>query len=160
MGGLPGVSGRTACARRPGKLYGCAVVPRHCVRQLHLPGSNLKRIEDPRALLMSAPLTRLLLRLRDHAPLPEAGPDAELLGGLEEEVRGLPEAYGLPVVLCGLEGLAQEEADQRLGWTAGSVRGRLERGRKRLHASLARRGLTLSAALAAVQVTRAETVSG
>src|SRR5262249_1476129 len=43
----------------------------------------------------------------------------------------------------------------RLGWTPGSVRGRLERGRKRLHARLARRGLTLSALLGAAEAGRA-----
>jgi RNA polymerase sigma factor (sigma-70 family) len=79
----------------------------------------------------------------------------ELLEALEGEVQSLPEAYRMPVILCCLEGLSQEEAAQRLGCTPGSVRGRLERGRRRLHARLARRGLTLPAALAAVQLARA-----
>jgi hypothetical protein len=47
----------------------------------------------------------------------------------------LPEPYRLAVVLVCLEGLSQEEAARRLGWTAGQVKGRLERGRKRLHAA-------------------------
>ena len=34
------------------------------------------------------------------------------------------------MVLCCLEGLSQEEAARQLGWTPGSVKGRLERGRK------------------------------
>jgi phosphate transport system substrate-binding protein len=79
----------------------------------------------------------------------------ELLAALNEEVSRLPEVYRLPVVLCALEGQSQEEAARRLGWTSGSVKGRLERGRKRLHARLARRGLTLSAALGATEVVRA-----
>jgi RNA polymerase sigma factor (sigma-70 family) len=78
----------------------------------------------------------------------------ELLAALEEEVQRLPEAYRLPVVLCCLEGLSQEEAARRLRSTAGSVRARLERGRKRLHARLAKRGLTLAAVLGAVEVSR------
>ena len=78
----------------------------------------------------------------------------ELLEALEAEVHDLPEAYRLPLVLCCLEGLSQEEAASRLGCTPGSVRGRLERGRKRLHARLVRRGLTLPAALAAVLASR------
>jgi RNA polymerase sigma factor (sigma-70 family) len=99
-------------------------------------------------------------------PLPEDSPDPrpdplaevsvrELLAVLDEEVTRLPQAYRLPVLLCCLEGLSQEEAAHRLGWTPGSVKGRLERGRKKLHARLTRRGLTLPAALAAVEVSRA-----
>jgi hypothetical protein len=76
----------------------------------------------------------------------------ELLAAVEEEVRRLPEAYRLPVLLCCLEGRTREEAAALLGWSEGSVKGRLERGRARLHARLARRGLTLSAALAAAEL--------
>src|SRR5262249_10304947 len=47
-----------------------------------------------------------------------------------------------------------EEAAGRLGWTAGSVKGRLERGRARLHARLTQRGLTLGLSLGAVQAAR------
>ena len=78
----------------------------------------------------------------------------ELLAIVDEEVERLPSAYRLPILLCCLEGKSQEEAARQLGWTAGSVKGRLERGRARLHARLARRGLTLSAALAALEVSR------
>src|SRR5215469_9881385 len=78
----------------------------------------------------------------------------EALIALDEEVRRLPMGYRLPVVLCCLEGLSQEEAARRLGWSAGSVKGRLERGRKRLHERLARRGLALGAALALAEACR------
>jgi RNA polymerase sigma factor (sigma-70 family) len=78
----------------------------------------------------------------------------ELLWILDEEVRRLPEVYRLPVLLCCLEGRSQEEAARYLGWTPGSLKGRLERGRARLHARLARRGLTLAAALAAGETAR------
>jgi RNA polymerase sigma factor (sigma-70 family) len=74
----------------------------------------------------------------------------EVLALVEEEVRRLPQAYQMPVVLCCLEGRTREEAAALLGWTEGSVKGRLERGRALLHARLERRGLTLAAALAAV----------
>src|SRR5437762_4975816 len=73
---------------------------------------------------------------------------------LDDEVGRLPESYRLPVVLCCLEGLSLEEAAGRLGWTTGSVKGRLERGRARLHARLRRRGLTLGLGLGAVEATR------
>jgi RNA polymerase sigma factor (sigma-70 family) len=104
--------------------------------------------------------------LRADAPEPaDPRPDPlaevtarDLLAVVEAEVARLPEVYRLPVLLVCLEGLSQEEAARRLGWTAGSVKGRLERGRRRLHARLARRGLTLPAALAATAVARAATV--
>jgi RNA polymerase sigma factor (sigma-70 family) len=79
----------------------------------------------------------------------------ELLTVVDEELQRLPQRYRLPVILCCLEGYTQQEAAEVLGWTPGSVKGRLERGRKQLHARLLRRGLTLPAALAAVEVARA-----
>jgi hypothetical protein len=72
----------------------------------------------------------------------------------ETELQRLPESYRLPIVLCCVEGLSLEEAAGRLGWTAGSVKGRLERGRARLHARLLRRGLTLGLGLGAVEAAR------
>jgi RNA polymerase sigma factor (sigma-70 family) len=91
----------------------------------------------------------------DPRPDPLAEVSArELVAVVDEEVQRLPEAYRLPVILCCLEGRTREEAAALLGWTAGAVKGRLERGRARLHARLARRGLTLGTALAAVEVSR------
>jgi RNA polymerase sigma factor (sigma-70 family) len=79
----------------------------------------------------------------------------ELLLALDEELANLPEKYRLPLILCHLEGRTHEEAARLLGWTAGSLKGRLERGRKRLHARLTRRGLELSEALLALGVAQA-----
>jgi RNA polymerase sigma factor (sigma-70 family) len=91
----------------------------------------------------------------DRRPDPLAELSArEALRMLDEEVQRLPQAYRLPVVLCALEGLSQEEAARQLGWTPGSVKGRLERGRKRLHQRLARRGLELAAAFALAEASR------
>jgi RNA polymerase sigma factor (sigma-70 family) len=86
-------------------------------------------------------------------PDPRPDPLAELtareaLRILEDEVQRLPRAYRLPVALCCLHGASQEEAARCLGCTPGSVKGRLERGRKRLHQRLAGRGLGLALALA------------
>ena len=36
------------------------------------------------------------------------------------------------MIACLLEGMSQEQAAARLGWTEGSVRGRLARGKARL----------------------------
>jgi RNA polymerase sigma factor (sigma-70 family) len=84
----------------------------------------------------------------------------ELLRALEEEVQRLPAAYRLVVILVCLEGLSREEAAHRLGCTPGSVKGRLERGRRRLHQRLTKRGLALAAVLAAVEVSRAPVRAG
>lgn len=83
----------------------------------------------------------------------------ELLAVLDAEVTRLPEVYRLPIILCCLEGRSQEEAARLLGWTAGSVKGRLERGRVRLHAQLARRGLTLAAAFGMLELARGQAVA-
>jgi len=67
---------------------------------------------------------------------------------LDEELSRLPAIYRAPLVLCHLEGRTQDEAARELGWTGGTLRGRLERGRDKLRARLTRRGITGSTALA------------
>jgi RNA polymerase sigma factor (sigma-70 family) len=71
---------------------------------------------------------------------------------LHAELDRLPDRYRLPLVLCYLNGLSRDEAAARLGWSAGSVKGRLERGRERLRKRLTRRGIDLSAGLLAAVV--------
>ncbi|HVL13516.1 MAG TPA: sigma-70 family RNA polymerase sigma factor [Gemmata sp.] len=86
------------------------------------------------------------------APPPAAGTDPldeitgrELLRVIDEELARLPDRLRLPVLLCCVRGLSREEAAQQLGWSAGAVKGRLERGRRRLAGRLASRGLAPSA---------------
>jgi RNA polymerase sigma factor (sigma-70 family) len=69
---------------------------------------------------------------------------------LDEEVNRLPERLRLPVLLCYFEGETRDEAAEVLGWKLSTLRGRLEDGRLRLRARLARRGIELSAALLAI----------
>jgi hypothetical protein len=71
------------------------------------------------------------------------------LSALDETLLELPEAYRAPLLLCHVEGHTAEEASQSLGWTAEVTRRRLELGRQRWRARLARRGLTLGDVLAA-----------
>jgi len=66
------------------------------------------------------------------APTADSRPDPlaelsarELLAIVDEEVHCLPVSYRLPVILCCLEGCSLEEAARQLGWTRGSVKGRL-----------------------------------
>jgi RNA polymerase sigma factor (sigma-70 family) len=70
---------------------------------------------------------------------------------LDQELKGLPENYRLPILLCDLEGRTIKEATRQLGWPQGTLAGRLARGRKLLAKRLASRGVVLSAGpLAAV----------
>src|SRR5262249_27076523 len=84
----------------------------------------------------------------------EAVSDNDLGAVLHEELGRLPDRYRAVIVLCGLEGLTQQQAARQLGWPIGTVQSRLARGRERLRGRLVRRGLapstgTLEAAIAA-----------
>ena len=133
---------KAGCLRQPDALAGwlhgvaCRVAFRARRGQQRLPRGDFSEPADPRP----DPLAQVSAR--------------DLIDVLEQEVQRLPRQYRLPVVMCCLEGLGLDEAAQRLGWTPGSVKGRLERGRKRLHDRLARRGLALTAALALAEVSR------
>ncbi len=69
----------------------------------------------------------------------------ELLSAVDDELAKLADAERAVLALCGIDGLTNDEAAKRLGTTAGSVKGRLERARAKLRLRLDARGLTLPA---------------
>ncbi len=64
----------------------------------------------------------------------------ELLATMDEELQRLPERERLPLLLVYWQGRSQAEAALALGLTAGTLRGRLDRGRLRLAQRLQARG--------------------
>ena len=65
--------------------------------------------------------------------------DDELLAILSHEIDRLHEKYRLPILLCRLEGMTQQEAADQLGWPKGTVGTRLARGLNLLGARMRRR---------------------
>src|SRR5437764_597050 len=64
---------------------------------------------------------------------------------IDRAVRKLPEVYRAAVVACDLEGLSRKAAAGQLGWTEGTLSGRLARARKLLADRLRKAGVALPA---------------
>jgi RNA polymerase sigma factor (sigma-70 family) len=98
---------------------------------------------------------RLAGRERDLSVAPAYQPEEpidDLRRLIDEEVGRLPEKYRLPIVLCYLEGLTNEQAADRLGCPTGTVLSRLSRGRDQLRQRLRRRGVEAPMLLPALVV--------
>lgn len=67
----------------------------------------------------------------------------ELARIVEEEVQRLPEKYRTPILLCYWEGLTIEETAWRLNAPTGTIKTRLVKARRQLHARLTRRGVIM-----------------
>ncbi|MFO0845167.1 MAG: RNA polymerase sigma factor [Gemmataceae bacterium] len=89
-------------------------------------------------------------RLPD-APAPDPGDWRDVL---DAELYALPEKYRTPIVLCDLLGLTTEGAAAEVGCPPKTLGTRLVRGRARLAARLARRGVTLSACALVLELSR------
>ncbi len=79
-------------------------------------------------------------------PCENIDPEAQLVWqevrqALDEELQRLPERLRSPLLLCYLSGLTRDEAAKQLGWSLGTLKRRLEEGRKALRIRLDRRGI-------------------
>ena len=97
-----------------------------------------------------------------ETPAPPAPhPDFDLAETVQRVVAKLPDVYRAAVVACDLEGLSRKCAAERLGWSEGTLSGRLARARQLLAKRLAHLGASvpaLAVALGPVPAARAEAV--
>lgn len=110
---------------------------------MKIKGAAVRRYEkqiEPTGYAREQPMTEAALR--------------EVQSILDEEVQRLAEKHRAPFILCCLEGKSRAEAARLLGLKEGTVSSRLAQARKQLRQLLIRRGIMLSAALCAVELSR------
>ena len=73
---------------------------------------------------------------RAEGVISDPAPD-DLRPLVDEELRRLPGKYGTALILCLLEGRTRKEAARQLGWSEGTLSGRLARAKALLRARLA-----------------------
>ncbi len=114
------------------------------------------------AYRMAANARRATLRRQRHEgrarAMPTVKPEAEVAWRevqdiLHAEIQRLPAVYRDTFVRCCLESQSAPEAARALGIKEATVRSRLAKARSLLHKALARRGVSLSAVLAASALT-------
>jgi RNA polymerase sigma factor (sigma-70 family) len=122
-------------------------------------GPWLHQVAQRAARRLRADIAQRRAQERQATPQPARPADEvtlrELQAALDEEVAALPEQYRAVLVLCCLEGKTRDEAAQELGWSPGSLKGRLERARALLQERLSWRGLSLSLAFLALALSPA-----
>jgi RNA polymerase sigma factor (sigma-70 family) len=97
-------------------------------------------------------------RLQERRPAAAPSPSwDDVQAVLDEEVQRLPEVFRSAFVLCVLQGKTVPAAASELGVKEGTLAWRLARARQRLRQRLARRGIELSAILAALAVVNGTT---
>src|SRR5260370_1256271 len=79
---------------------------------------------------------------------------------LDEALDSLLDKACVPIVLCALEGTTRRQAAWQLGWSEGTLSGRLARAKQLLAPRLGRRGLALSAGALAVVLSRSAASAG
>jgi RNA polymerase sigma factor (sigma-70 family) len=68
---------------------------------------------------------------------------------IDQALNHLPPRYREPIILCDLEGNTRKDAAAHLGWSEGTLSGRLARGRALLARRLSRNGLAVTGAAVA-----------
>jgi RNA polymerase sigma factor (sigma-70 family) len=86
---------------------------------------------------------RQVVQLPEPPSAPDRPPD-DLRALIDRELHALPGKYRVVLVLCDLEGQTRRDAARQLGWTEGTVCGRLARARSLLVKRLIRHGLAPS----------------
>jgi RNA polymerase sigma factor (sigma-70 family) len=128
------------------------------LRPRHMVAGWLYSVACNTALKLRGNLARRRVKEREAAAMPRPQPPSDAWRQLEplldNAVRGLPDKYRSPLVLCDLEGKSRKEAARQLGWPEGTVASRLARARQILARRLGRYGLTLSASAVAVVISQ------
>jgi RNA polymerase sigma factor (sigma-70 family) len=119
-----------------------AVRPRSMLANWLYGVAHRTALEARRAAAMRRAKERRAAAMAERAYIPN-DPSEDLRALLDQELASLPDKYRAPVVLCDLEGLTRKEAARRLGWSEGTLSGRLFRARALLAGRLAGRGLTV-----------------
>ena len=119
------------------------------IRRRRVLGGWLYQVAFRLALKAKDDRIRRQIRERQVAEMTQATDDSrpvefdELPDVLAQELSRLPEKYRAPLVLHYLEGRTKNETASQLGWSSGTVSGRLARARKLLKSRMVKRGFTL-----------------